>query len=139
MLERRIAALPAALSARAHMVGAVEDMLPVWRDLDVALLCSRAEGLPVALIEAAAAGLPVVATRVGGVPEVVAEERSGFLGESVDELAFGLDQVLGSPDQGAAMGQRGRTRVAVRHGAGGLADNLEQLYRAVHEERRCAS
>jgi glycosyltransferase involved in cell wall biosynthesis len=139
MLERKIAALPAPLGARAHMIGGVTDMTPVWRDLDCALLCSRTEGLPVALIEAAAAGLPVVATRVGGVAEVVAEERSGFLGETVDELAFGLDQVFSTPDQGAALGQRGRTRVATRHGAAGLADNLEQLYHAVHEERRCAS
>ena len=56
-----------------------------------------------ALIEAAAAGLPVVATPVGGVPELVVHERTGFLGATVEELAFGLGQVLERPEERRAM------------------------------------
>ena len=81
-----------------------------------------------------------VATPVGGVPEVVAHERTGMLGATVDELAFGLAALLENPAEGlVAMGRRARLRVAERHGAAALADRLEALYRAVCEERRCAS
>lgn len=138
-VERRIRALPEVLGQRAHLIGARDDMVPVLADLDAVLLTSRSEGLPIALIEAGAAGKPVVATRVGGVEEIVAHERTGFLGDSVDELAFGLAQLLDARSLGAAMGQRARIRVAERHSARALADRLQELYQVVVEERACAS
>ncbi|MBI5434496.1 MAG: glycosyltransferase [Planctomycetes bacterium] len=138
-VERRILALDADGQRRVHLLGNRDDMRAVLAELDGVLLTSRSEGLPVSLIEAAAAGLPVVATRVGGVPELVAEERTGFLGQTVDELAFGLAQVLDQPDRGRALGERARIRVQARHSATALAERLDQLYRRVHEERACAS
>jgi glycosyltransferase involved in cell wall biosynthesis len=139
MLERRVRALPEALQRRAHIVGARENMAPALADLDVVLLTSRSEGLPIALIEAGAAAKPVVATNVGGVGEIVAHERTGFLGATVEELAFGLAQILDAPTLGVAMGQRARLRVRDRHSAQALAGRLEALYRVVVEERACAS
>ncbi|MCK6446339.1 MAG: glycosyltransferase [Planctomycetes bacterium] len=138
-LERRILALDDDGRRRVHLLGARDDMPEVLAELDGVLLTSRSEGLPIALIEAAAAGLPVVATRVGGVPELVVEERTGYLGESVDDLAFGLARVLDQPDRGRAIGERARIRVQARHSAATLAERLEQLYRAICEERTCAS
>jgi len=138
-LERRIRALPAALRERAHMLGAVEDITPLYADLFALLLTSLSEGLPVALIEAAAAALPVVTTRVGGCEEIVAEERTGYLGTTVDELGYGLARLLDDPAAASAMGQRARLRVAARHSAESLATRLDQLYQAVAQERACAS
>ena len=139
LLERRIRALEPALQARVHMAGARTDMPEVLAELDALLLTSRSEGAPVALIEAGAAGLPVVATRVGGVPEVVAEERTGLLGDSVDELAFKLAQLMDAPELRRQMGQRARIKVRARHGAQALAERLEQLYTTVVGEAACAS
>lgn len=138
-LERRLGALASDQRERAHVLGAMADMPAVLSDLDVVLLTSRAEGLPVALIEAAAAGVPVVAADVGGVAEVVAHERTGFLGADADELAFGLARLLDDPELRAACGRRGRLRVAERHSAAALAGRLEAVYRAVVDERRGAS
>lgn len=138
-LERAIAALDAPGRGRVHMVGAREDMPDVLADLDAVLLTSRSEGMPVSLIEAAAAALPVVATRVGGVPELVAEERTGWLGETPDELAYGLAQLLEDPAAAREVGRRARVRVASKHSAEALATRLAGLYEAVLEERRCAS
>lgn len=139
VVERRIGALAPELARRAHLVGARDDIAPVLADLDVVMLTSRSEGLPVALIEAGAAGKPVVATPVGGVPEIVAHERTGFLGATVDELAFGLAQLLDSADLRGGQGQRARLRVASRHAADALAARLAELYTAILEERSCAS
>jgi glycosyltransferase involved in cell wall biosynthesis len=138
-LEHRIRALPESLRARAHIAGALQDMPAVLADLDALLLTSRSEGLPVALIEAAAAALPVVATPVGGVAEVVAHERTGFLGEDEAELAYFLDQLAGDRELRAAMGSRARLRARERFSAARLADRLEQLYAVTLEERRCVS
>jgi glycosyltransferase involved in cell wall biosynthesis len=139
VVERRIRALPPDLQRRAHLVGARADMASVLADLDLVLLTSRAEGLPVALIEAAAAGKPVVATNVGGVSEVVVTERTGWLGASVDELAFGVAQFLDNPAGLAGLAVRARLRVQTRHSAESLAARLEEVYKAAIEERACAS
>jgi glycosyltransferase involved in cell wall biosynthesis len=91
--------------------------------------------MPVALIEAAAAALPVVARAVGGVPELVVHERTGYLGAGDDELAFGLARLLDDPHGARAMGMRARLRVARAHAAETLAGRLEELYRLVCAER----
>lgn len=135
LIESAIAKLPGDLQARVHLLGAREDMVPVWADLDVLLLTSNAEGLPVALIEAAAAGMPAIATPVGGVPEIVAHERTGFLGADETELAYGLDQYLADATLRHATGRRARLRVEKRHSARALADRLETLYTALVEDR----
>ena len=109
------------------------------RDSDAVLLCSHSEGLPIALIEAGAAGKPVVATSVGGVPELVVHERTGFLGEKPDELAFGLAQLLENRALGPAMGQRARLRIDKRHSAAALAERLEGLYLSAREAHACGS
>lgn len=46
---------------------------------DLFVLSSRSEGLPVACIEALAVGTPVVATRIFGIPELIADGESGLL------------------------------------------------------------
>ena len=130
-LARRIEGGSDAVRHRVHLIGARENMVAVLSDLDAVLLTSRSEGMPVSLIEAAAAGLPVIATPVGGVPELVAHERTGWLGEDVDELGFGLAQYLDSADLRRDTGVRARLRVRERHGARVLAARLEEVYEAV--------
>jgi glycosyltransferase involved in cell wall biosynthesis len=46
------------------------------------VLSSLSEGLPIVILEAMQAGVPIVATRVGGVPEVLADGAAGFLVEA---------------------------------------------------------
>jgi glycosyltransferase involved in cell wall biosynthesis len=116
----------------------MDSMGPILGDLDAVLLTSRTEGLPVALIEAGAAGVPAVAAAVGGVEEVLAHERTGFVGENVDELAYGLARLLDEPEERANMGQRARMRVTARHSAQALAQRLEALYQTLLQEEPCA-
>ena len=70
--------------------------------------------------------------------EVVAHERTGFVGASADELAFSLAGLLDDPAERRAMGERARLRVQRRHAADALADRLEALYAAVVRERAAA-
>src|SRR5260221_2626946 len=73
----------------------------VLGELDVFCLSSDSEGLPVSLLEALAPGLPVVATKVGGVPDVVARTESGWLSPPGDVAAFtaALEQAIAAPDR----------------------------------------
>lgn len=138
-LERRIGSLAPELAARVHMAGHIDDPVAIFGDLNLLLMSSRTEGLPVALIEAHAAGVPAVAPSVGGVNEVLAHERTGLIAAEEGELAFHLDTLLGDADQRKVYGQRARMRVATRFSAEALTGRLEAVYRAVIQERTCAS
>lgn len=76
---------------------------------DVFTLPSHAEGTPNVLLESLASGRPAVATRVGGIPDVITDDRTGILVEprNADSLAKGLTAALGrswDPDELRAAG-----------------------------------
>ena len=66
---------------------------------DVFVLPSHREGTPNVILEALASGCPVVATRVGGIPDVVAEGKTGLLvpPRSVSDLTRALREALARP------------------------------------------
>jgi glycosyltransferase involved in cell wall biosynthesis len=76
-LEARIAEL--GLSGRVVLPGFRTDLDSLIGAADVVVLPSFTEGLPNVALEASAAGVPVVATAVGGTPEVIRDNETGFL------------------------------------------------------------
>ena len=85
--------------------------IPAWINAaDVFVLPSLSEGLGVVILEAMACGRPVVATRVGGIPEIVEDGRTGFLvaPQQPDQLAERINLLLDDPDLSHRMGLEGR-------------------------------
>lgn len=64
------------------------DIREILSELDVFVLTSVAEGMCTSILDAMASGVPVVATAVGGVPEVVEQDRSGLLVPASDPRAI---------------------------------------------------
>ena len=124
------------LGVAARFMGARTDMADVLDCADVVVLASRSEGLPFTLLEAMALGKPIVATRVGGVPEVLEEGRSGRLVPRDDPaaLASAIATVLDAPDA-AAMGARGRARVETSFTLDAMVRAVERVYAQVLHER----
>lgn len=61
------------------MTSWVLDIATFIQGMDIVCLTSKNEGTPVSIIEAQAAGLPVISTDVGGVRDVLENEKSGFV------------------------------------------------------------
>ncbi|MFN2505520.1 MAG: glycosyltransferase [Acidimicrobiales bacterium] len=59
--------------------GLRDDVPEILSRTDLLLMTSLSESFCLAALEAMACGVPVLATRVGGLPEVVVHERTGFL------------------------------------------------------------
>ncbi len=96
---------------------------------DVVVLPYRAITQSAVLQIAYACGKPVVATRVGGLPDVVEEGRSGLLAEAGDpqSLAQAIIALLSSP-QKEAMGAYARTLAEHKYSWRKLADELRAIF-----------
>jgi starch synthase len=93
------------------------------------------EPLGIVNLEAMACGTPVVASRVGGIPEVVADGETGVLVEVDDDfeagLARALDSVIGDPATARRMGGAGRERAVDEFGWDAVARRTVRLYEEV--------
>lgn len=101
---------------RFHFINESADPLRWVQLCDIGVLSSWAEGLPNCILEYMALGLPVVATAVDGVPELVADQQTGFLvtpGNAAD-FAKALGRLIENKDLRLRMGIAGRERAAQR-------------------------
>jgi len=101
-------ALRAGRKDRIKFVGQVpsnREVLAFFQDADLFVLPSRAEGLPRAMIEAMAQGLPCLGSRVGGIPELLAEEDLIPVADSA-ALAAKILEVAHDPERLQAMSER---------------------------------
>lgn len=117
-----------------HFLGVRQDVPELMSAADGYVMSSAWEGMPTVLLEAAAAGLPIVATGVGGIPEVVREEASGFLvpPRNPDALGLAMLRLMElAPSQRTSMGERGREHVRARYGTHRMVDGWEEVYREV--------
>ena len=87
----------------------IPDYLSIF---DVFVLSSTRESFPLAAREAMAAGRAVIAPRIGGCPEVVDENTTGYLFEAadVDDLAAQMLKII-NDEQYVGFGERSRQRV----------------------------
>ncbi len=68
-------------ATRVHLCGEIENLAEFFSALDLFIMPSKSEGLGSSVLMAMSYGLPVVASRVGGLPEIVEEARTGWLVE----------------------------------------------------------
>ncbi len=99
-----------------------------FRQADLFVLPTYAEGMPVAVIEAMAAGLPVITTPVGGIPDLITDGVEGWLvapGE-VAALAEKIELLAGDESMRLAMGGRAVLKAAQfdRHEVFALLDQV---------------
>ena len=128
------------LGDRVQFLGYREDVGAYLAHLDALVLPSRHEGLPFAALEAMAAGCPVVAARVGGVPELVTDGRTGLLfpAEDAPALARQLARLAGSADLRGRLAAAGREHVARHFTRDAMGEGHLALYRAALAARRRA-
>ena len=82
------------------------DAAKLFADSDIILSTSENEGMPIALIEAQLASKPVVATNVGGVAEVVINNKTGFVThKSTEDLVKALEKLIYSKVLRTAQGK----------------------------------
>jgi glycosyltransferase involved in cell wall biosynthesis len=119
------------LEPHVRLLGLRKDVARLLPGADLFLLTSISEGIPLTVIEAMATGLPVVSTRVGGLPEVVEEGRTGLLESAGDHtaLARAVCKLAGEPALRREMGRLGRERAEVHFSEREMHRQYDRLYR----------
>jgi glycosyltransferase involved in cell wall biosynthesis len=131
-LRERIASL--GLSERVRMLGFREDLLNVFRSLDLFVIPSvEGDTIPQVLMQALAMGLPVVSTTVGSIPDVVQDGTTGFVvpPRDTEALAGRVLALLDDPSLRKEMGRRGRALVERDYSLSRMLERLEEVYAKV--------
>lgn len=118
------------LKENVKFLGFRRDIPKLLAGMDVFVLPSLWEGLGNAVLEAMAMGKPVVAANVGGIPEVVINEKTGFLVSAGNSaaLADAIIKLLKSPEIRAEIGKAGRNRVEENFRIEKTVEKLQSIY-----------
>jgi N-acetyl-alpha-D-glucosaminyl L-malate synthase BshA len=108
---------------------------------DIFVLPSELESFGLAALEAQACELPVIATRIGGIPEVVADGESGYLSEigDVDKMAADTIKLLRDEEMRIAFGKRGRELAVERYSTEQIIPQYIAFYEAVLNRTQAAA
>jgi colanic acid/amylovoran biosynthesis glycosyltransferase len=118
-----------------------KELIKYYQQSDIFLLSSIAEAVPVVLMEAQSFEMPVVATKVGGVEEVVINEKSGFIVKPKDdnEIFKKLHWLIRNRCEWKTMGREGRKLIKEKYNSEILNQKLEQLfYKEVNKKQKGA-
>lgn len=111
-------------------------LLREYTGADFLVLPSLFEPFGIVLLEAMAAGLPVVASRVGGIPEIVDDGRTGLLVDAGNPVALaeGLAALCQDENLRRSMGREARQRVT-SYGWDSIVPRVLSVYAEALEER----
>lgn len=109
------------ISSKIKFKGAIpNDKVDAWlKELDLFVLACKEDsngdkdGIPVVLMEAMSIGVPVVSTEISGIPELIQNEKSGFLAKPNDpeSLANTISRVLYLSNSISMITQLARNRI----------------------------
>jgi glycosyltransferase involved in cell wall biosynthesis len=117
-------------------VGPRSDIPEIQPDLDVAVHPSRSEN-PGGAVYTLLSGVPTAGSRVGGIPEVVIDGRTGHLfdRDDVDGLVSAVVSLLDDPEKARAMALEGRALMQEMFDLENTSPRILEFYRRVLGER----
>ena len=115
--------------------GQVTDVNKYYATASLVVVPSKKEPFGRVAAEAMMHGLPVVASMVGGLPEVVEDNVTGFLVDpnDVDGFAEKVKYLLNNPEKARAMGRVGRERAIKLFSPKRHADQIMAVFKALQK------
>lgn len=124
------------IAPEVQFIGFCSDIPGLLAAADLFVHVPLHEGLGVAVIEALAAGLPIIASRVGGIPELIEDGKTGLLIPPRDSIALAnaLIRLVSAPQLAYTLAHTGQEFVRQRFDTLVMAKANEALYREMRTD-----
>ena len=128
------------ITDRVLFTGWRRDLPRIYADLNVLVVSSDNEGTPVSAIEAMASSRPVVATRVGGLPDLIENQKTGCLvgPRHAEALARAVLELLQNPHTARELGRNAQESIRQRFTVRRLLGDMDRLYSQLLVEKALA-
>ena len=102
----------------------------ILKQTDIFILPSYGEGLPMSILEAMSYGIPIIATDVGGIPEVVLNDKTGILipPGDIDRLKDAILYLLKNNQKRTSMGYNARMLIESKFNVFYQATKLSNIF-----------
>lgn len=130
---KRMAAESPELKGRVFFFPFTQHILPYYEAADVNLLISRDEGFGRTIIESGSLGVATIGTRIGGIPELITDGKTGLLidGEDPVQLADAMDRMATDEALRSTMGENVFRHVAMHFSITSHTQRIMDLYDSV--------
>jgi len=101
--------------------------------MDIAVYISLYESFGVSVLESSACGKAVVVSNIGGLPEVVENNRTGIIVEpkNAEQAAEAINKLIADPELRLKMGEQGRKMVREKYEWNLCVEKLIQIYKGL--------
>lgn len=127
---------PPNFGMKVHYMGQLHDEIGqvlLYSAADVVVAPSMQENLSNTVMESLACGTPVVAFDIGGMPDMIDHQISGYLATPFEsnDLAYGIMWVLEEESRRDMLSQRARQTAVERYALQTVAHRYDALYRSI--------
>lgn len=118
------------LDERVFFLGFLPEAKQYLKGFDIFLLPSIKEGLPYALIEAMQANVPVIATHVGGIPDLIDDEKEGILipSKNAHEIAGAIKKYIENPTLREQYATNAKRKIETKFRIHDMVEKTKKLY-----------
>ncbi|MGD6873973.1 N-acetyl-alpha-D-glucosaminyl L-malate synthase BshA [Sutcliffiella horikoshii] len=119
------------LTDKVLFLGKQENLEDLYSISDLMLLLSEKESFGLVLLEAMACGVPSVGTKIGGIPEVIEDGKTGFLSDvgDVEDIAENAVRILESATLHKKFAENAISRVKEHFSSQRIVEQYEDMYK----------
>jgi N-acetyl-alpha-D-glucosaminyl L-malate synthase BshA len=116
-----------------NFVGKRENIADYLGIADVFLLPSELESFGLAALEAQACEVPVVASRIGGIPEVVTDNETGFMSDigDIEKMSEDVVKLLNNEEMRREFGKKARESAITRYSTEKIIPQYIEFYEKI--------
>lgn len=118
------------LNGRVKFLGEIADKQNFFSQIDCLVVPSvKAEAFGLVIIEAMAAGVPVVASRLGAIPEIIEDKKTGRLFAPGDyrQLAALIEETQNNPDFSQTLAKEAEKAAKIRFDRKTMIEKFQAL------------
>ncbi len=116
---------------KVFLIGQIENASTYLKAFDMLTLSSITEALPYMLLEAGNASLPVIASDVGGISEIIENNKNGILvtPKNSEEIKTSIEYLIKNPEKAKGFGQALKEKVSKHFTQKSMLEKTFLLYR----------